>query len=132
MAQLITKKGAENRDLEWLRDYWGRGVERIFFIYGVPEGVARGRHHHARCQMGLICVSGSVSVYVQSPHRDYHFTLDTPEKVLLLDPEDWRMMYNFSDDAVLMVMADRSYQETSYYQEMYRELKLPVSSSVYA
>lgn len=132
MAQLITKKDTENRDLEWLRDYWGRGVERIFFIYGVPEGVARGRHHHARCQMGLICVSGSVSVYVQSPQRDYHFTLDTPEKVLLLDPKDWRMMYNFSDDAVLMVLADRSYQETSYYQEMYRDVKLPVSFPVYA
>lgn len=122
MAQLILRPDSDAHDLHWIHSYWGKGVERVFFIYGVPEGVARGQHHHVQCQMGLVCVSGSVDIYIQTPSEDQHFQLDTPNQFLLLEPTDWRMMYNFSANAVLMVMADRTYHETTYIRSAYRPI----------
>lgn len=120
MAQLILRPSSETDDLHWIQNYWGRGIERIFFIYDVPEGVARGRHHHAHCQMGLVCLGGTVDIYVQTPLIDQHFHLASPHQFLLLEPTDWRMMYNFSENAVLMAMADRPFVETTYIQHPYR------------
>ena len=122
MAQLILRPHSETDDLHWLQTHWGRGVERIFFIYDVPEGIARGRHHHIQCQMGLVCLSGSVDVYVQTPSSDQYYQLTSPNQLLLLDPTDWRMMYNFSENALLMAMADRPFVETTYIQNPYRSI----------
>ena len=64
--------------------------------------------------MALQCVAGSVKVYVQTPREDQYYTLDTPGQYLLLEPEDWRSMYEFSVDAILIVLAEKPYEFTQY------------------
>ena len=40
--------------------------------------------------------------------------LDAPSKGLLIEPGVWREMHDFSDDCVLLVLADARYDEAEY------------------
>ncbi|MBU2046665.1 MAG: WxcM-like domain-containing protein, partial [Bacteroidetes bacterium] len=47
------------------------------------------------------------------------FQLDTPAKCLIIEPKDWHQMYNFSPDAILMVLASEYYDDKDYIFEKY-------------
>jgi hypothetical protein len=49
------------------------------------------------------------------------FILDSPDKCLLLEPKDWHTMYDFSENAVLLVLSDRFYEKEDYVYEKYPE-----------
>ncbi|GAB3226744.1 hypothetical protein GCM10027423_63740 [Spirosoma arcticum] len=99
----------------------------------MPAGAVRGGHRHPAGQMVLQCVVGGVSVYVQIPHRDAWFRLDCREQYLVLEAQDWRLMYDFSADARLVVLAQQPYAPTDYVTSAYRPLpKLAGSLQPYA
>ena len=120
MAQLIFKE--DTADFHWLSDLWESEIKRIFFLYNVPEHKARGFHRHKYCRMAMVCLTGSVEVYVQSPDTDLYYQLNSPHQILLLEPTDWRVMHRFSKEAKLMVLADRHYSDTFYIEEPYRPI----------
>lgn len=124
MPQLVYRSALENPDLAWLEERWHTSVQRSFMIYNVPQDAVRGGHSHRHCQMALVCLVGSVDVYVQTPAQDFTYSLRSPEHFLLLEPQDWRLMYNFSPDAVLLVLADRSYHSTVYIDSAYRPVPI--------
>jgi hypothetical protein len=41
----------------------------------------------------------------------------TPDKGLLIDAMQWHEMYDFSEDCVLMVLADQLYDESDYIRD---------------
>jgi hypothetical protein len=43
--------------------------------------------------------------------------LDTPAQGLLIESFMWREMHDFSDNCVLMVLADQLYDESDYIRE---------------
>jgi len=45
------------------------------------------------------------------------FRLDRPDRGLLIGPGIWREMSDFSADCVLVVLADRAYDETDYIRD---------------
>jgi hypothetical protein len=45
--------------------------------------------------------------------------LNKPDLCLILDPEDWHEMLEFSTDAILMVFASEKYQKEDYIYESY-------------
>jgi WxcM-like, C-terminal len=49
------------------------------------------------------------------------FVLDSPDKCLILEPTDWHKMYNFSPDAILMVLASEYFDYNDYIFEEYAE-----------
>jgi hypothetical protein len=118
MATLITQpKGTDWSATEM---GWTGEIKRIFYVYSVPYGVVRGLHRHKSCRMGLVCLCGSVEVYIQTPERDLRFRLDSPTQTLLLEPSDWRVMHNFSKDAILVAFADQFFVDTKYIDTSYR------------
>lgn len=70
--------------------------------------------------MALTCSTGSVKVYVQTPEEERIFVLDKPNLWLVLPPHAWRMMYDFSPEAVLMVLASEPFKAADYIDEPYR------------
>lgn len=46
--------------------------------------------------------------------RKKNVTLETPYEGLYVAHDMWREMYDFSDDAVLMVLASEYYDESDY------------------
>lgn len=89
-------------------------VKRIFYIYGVPKGIKRGGHGHKKTKMGLIAVSGQVLIKVGKSEENKNYILNNPQKVIILEPEEWHSMEEFSDDCTLLVMASEKYDPDDY------------------
>lgn len=111
-------------DAQELATRWPLGIQRGFYIYGVDDQTARGQHRHHQCHMALSCPMGSVSVYGQTPGQDFTHQLHEGQPWLVLPPTVWRMMYAFSPDAVLVVLASEPYDVQDYIDVPYRTLVL--------
>lgn len=88
-------------------------IKRIFYIYGVDES-RRGGHRHHKTIQAAICIQGACYIFNDNGNDQQEFVLDKPEKCLILEPADWHEMYNFSKDAILMVLASEYYDEKDY------------------
>lgn len=82
-------------------------IKRIFYIYDVKGD--RGKHSHKINKSALVCVKGKCKVRVNDGKKIDIYDLDAPEKILILQPEEYRTMYDFSDDAVLLVLASEHF-----------------------
>ena len=89
-------------------------IQRVYWIHGVPEGEERGKHSNRVSSEYVIAISGSVEITLEDVNgrRTYH--LDSNDKGLLIPPDTWDELRNFSPDAVLLVMASHSYDESTY------------------
>ena len=47
------------------------------------------------------------------------FHLNKPSECVLLEPSDWHKMYDFSDNAILMVLASEKFDKEDYIFETY-------------
>lgn len=92
-------------------------IKRVFYIYGTANGIRRGFHAHYKTRQALVCVSGSCKVYLDNVTRKIDVLLDSPTKVLLLEPNDWHEMYDFSPDCVLLVLASHLYDPEDYIRD---------------
>lgn len=94
-------------------------VERIFYIYGVDDSI-RGKHRHHQTRQLLFALKGSCTVFSNNgAGQKDSFTLDNPTKGLLLEPEDWHYMHQFTSDCILQVLASRRFEESDYIFEPY-------------
>lgn len=89
-------------------------IKRIYYITKVPQDIARGFHAHRKLHQVLICLSGSVKIKVKNPNEETQFLLDNSSVGLYIGPYIWREMYDFSEDAVLLVLASDYYHEEDY------------------
>ena len=87
---------------------------RVFLVHSVPSRRVRGEHAHRECAQFLVAVSGSVRVVVETRDSRREVLLDAPHKGLLIEPMTWGVQYNYSPDAVLMVLASHPYDENDY------------------
>jgi hypothetical protein len=88
-------------------------IRRIFYIYGVDNSI-RGGHRHKQTTQAAICIQGSCSIYNNNGAIEEHFVLDAPSKCLILKPHDWHYMNNFTNDAILMVLASHHFDPKDY------------------
>ena len=93
-------------------------IKRIFYIYGVDDSV-RGGHRHKKTIQAAICLKGQCHIYNNNGQDESTFVLDQPNKCLLLHPDDWHSMDQFSPDAILMVLASEYFDENDYIFEPY-------------
>lgn len=94
-------------------------IKRVFYIYGVDESV-RGKHRHKTTIQALISLQGSCTVYNNDGKGNIQeFILDKPSKCLILMPEDWHKMYNFTNDCILQVFASSYFDHEDYIFEEY-------------
>lgn len=93
-------------------------IKRIFYIYGVDNS-ERGKHRHKKTRQAAICLTGKCTIHNNNGKSEKVFLLDKPWKCLILEPEDWHKMTDFSNDAILMVLASEHYEESDYIFEPY-------------
>ena len=99
--------------LEEMKDYPFK-VRRVYYLYDTKDGVRRGFHAHKSLQQILICVSGSCKILLDDGREKETVVLDRPDIGLFVGNSMWREMYDFSSDAVLMVLASELYDESDY------------------
>lgn len=95
-------------------------IKRVFYIRG-KEGHERGGHRHLKTWQALVCINGSCRVFVDNSETQDSFCLDSPEKCLLLAPEDWHVMDKFTDSSILLVLANTVYEKDDYIFEPYEQ-----------
>lgn len=93
-------------------------IKRVFYIYGVDDS-KRGGHRHHKAIQAAVCIQGSCKIYSDDNTIQSVFELNSPAKCLLLEPQDWHTMYEFSPDAILMVFASEFFDENDYIFEPY-------------
>ncbi|MGI2024336.1 sugar 3,4-ketoisomerase [Shewanella glacialipiscicola] len=92
-------------------------VKRVYYLFNTKEGVRRGYHAHKTLKQVAIVVRGSCCFLLDDGMEKVEVLLDNPAKGLLIESFMWREMYDFSDDCVLMVLADQLYDESDYIRD---------------
>ena len=89
-------------------------IQRVYWIHSVPQGEERGYHSNTEMYEYVVAVNGCVDITLEdiNGRRDYH--LDAKDKGLLIPPDTWDEIKNFSPDAVLLVLASHGYNPDTY------------------
>jgi hypothetical protein len=93
-------------------------IRRIFYIYGVDDS-RRGGHRHHKTIQAAVCLRGSCKIYNNNGEVEETFCLDEPSKCLILETADWHEMFEFTPDAILMVLASEYYDQADYIFQPY-------------
>ncbi len=89
-------------------------IKRCYYMYDTKPGVRRGFHAHKALKQVLLCVHGSCKILLDDGTEKAEVLLDKPNHGLVIESNIWREMFDFSEDAVLMVLASELYDEADY------------------
>ncbi len=98
-------------------------IKRVYYMYDTVSGVIRGKHAHKSLQQILICIHGSCKVRLDNGTESKVVPLEKPYEGLYISNIVWREMYDFSEDAVLLVLASELYDESDYIRDYDEFLK---------
>ena len=91
--------------------------QRAFVIFDVPSKEIRGEHAHKKLQEIVVCVRGSCSVKLDDGKNTAEVLLNAPEIGLYIGPMIWATQYNYSSDAILLVLASDPYDPADYIRD---------------
>ena len=89
-------------------------IRRVYYMYATKEGVRRGFHAHKSLEQILICIHGTCKILLDSGTEKKIVPLEKPYEGLYIASDMWREMFDFSPDAVLLVLASDYYEEEDY------------------
>ena len=115
-GNLVVVEGAQDIPFE---------IKRVFYIYGSDSEVVRGQHANRNSEFVLINVSGTSKVRVDNGFEEESIELNRPRMGLYLPTMLWKDMYDFSEDSVLLVLANTHYDGAEYirsYDEYVKEV----------
>jgi|TARA_B110000902_G_C13879384_1_gene426090 hypothetical protein len=92
-------------------------VKRVYYLYDIPGGEARGGHAHYELEQYLIAASGSFDVILDDGKNRKIVTLNRPNLALHIVPGLWRELDNFSSGSISLVLASHKYNETDYIRD---------------
>ncbi|MEQ5120364.1 sugar 3,4-ketoisomerase [Morganella morganii] len=89
-------------------------IKRIYYIFGTKENVSRGFHAHKKLRQLAVCVRGSCRFVMDNGTQKEEIILDSPDKGLVIDAMQWHEMHDFSEDCIIIVLANDYYDESDY------------------
>ena len=92
-------------------------ISRVYYLYDVPGGAARGGHAHRGLEQLIIAMSGSFDVILDDGFGKRLFHLNRSYFGLYVPPMVWRELDNFSSGSVCLVLASEYYDESDYYRD---------------
>ena len=92
-------------------------VRRIYYLYDIPGGEARGGHAHRELYQLIVAASGSFNVLLRDGKNQKIVMLNRPDYGLLVVPYIWRELYEFSSGAICLVLASLRYEESDYLRD---------------
>lgn len=92
-------------------------IKRVYYLYDVPSDSFRGGHAHKEQLEFLIAISGSFDVVLDDGTSKRKFTLNKPNKGLLIPTDMWRELENFSSGAICLVLSSGAFEEGDYIRD---------------
>lgn len=103
-------------------------IKRVYYLVGTRNNVARGFHAHHKLEQVAVCVSGKCRMILDDGQHREEVWLDAPDKAVCIGKMIWHEMHDFSDDCVLLVLADEYYQEADYVRDYGDFLRLTANA----
>ena len=100
-------------------------IKRVYYMFNTQDGIRRGFHAHKNLIQLAIPVRGSCKFLMDNGYEKLDVILDNPASGLLIEPMMWHEMYDYSEDCVLLVLANDHYDESDYirnYDEFIRQV----------
>lgn len=101
-------------------------IKRAFYIFGARGETRRGCHANRNSEFLFVALKGSCRVEFSDGNVKETILLNSPAQALWLGKMTWKEMYDFSEDAVLLVLASEKYDAEEYirdYQEFLKATK---------
>jgi len=102
-------------------------IKRTFYIFDTVPNKVRGQHANRNSEFLLIAISGSCKIKIDDGKNQEIVELNTPHKALWLDKMMWKDMYDFSYNAILLVLTNTMYDESEYirdYKDFLKEVNI--------
>ena len=77
----------------------------------------RGNHANRDSQFLMFCLKGSCCMRVDNGKEKSEVVLDSSNTVLYLEKMVWKEMFDFSNDAILVVATNTLYNEVEYVRD---------------
>lgn len=97
-------------------------IRRVFFLTDVEKDQERGHHAHEDLKQIIFATSGSFVIDLDDGNEFASFKLSAGGCGLFVNGPVWRVMREFSADAVMMVLCDRIYSDDRVLRD-YNEFK---------
>jgi hypothetical protein len=97
-------------------------VKRIFAIYDVREGAARGGHAHRQQQQFIVMMAGQCRITIRDGTNEREELLSRPNMGLYVPPMTWIDLADFAECAVCLVLSSGVYEEADYIRD-YEEFR---------
>ncbi len=104
-------------------------IKRIFYMHDISLGADRGGHAHLETDQFAIALHGSLKVRVSDGVGSNVFLLNSPSWGIYLPKLTWTDLYDFSDDAVCLVLASTHYDRSKSlraWQEYLKARNFPI------
>jgi hypothetical protein len=98
------------------------GVKRIFAIYDVPAGQARGGHAHRAQHQLIIMMVGACVILIDDGSTAIEERLNSRSEGLYVPPGVWIELKDFAPGSVCLVLASGLFEEADYIRD-YNEFK---------
>lgn len=92
-------------------------IKRVYYLYDIPGGEARGGHAHKDLRQLIVAAGGSFNVMLDDGINKKIVTLNRPDYGLLIVPGIWRELLDFSSGAICLVLASAKYSECDYIRD---------------
>ena len=92
-------------------------IKRVYWTYDVPGGESRGGHAHNNLYQLVVAMSGSFIVNLDNGEERETILLNHPWQGLLIKPNTWRTLEDFSSGAVCLVLASEPFDLDDYIYE---------------
>lgn len=92
-------------------------MKRVYYLYDVPSGAARGGHSHKNQESFIIAVSGSFEVVLNNGTEEKVYHLFKPNEGLYVPINTWRELRNFSSGSVCLVVSSDEFDESDYIRD---------------
>ncbi|MBQ9399399.1 MAG: WxcM-like domain-containing protein [Bacteroidales bacterium] len=90
------------------------GIRRSYWIYDVPGGERRGGHAFRRNEEFVVALSGSFDVVLDDGTSSRRFSLNRSYYGLYIPAGLWKLVDNFSTNAVALIVASTEYSAEDY------------------
>ena len=91
-------------------------IKRVYYLSDVTKGKDRAHHAHKKSSRVLSAIRGSVRVKLIDGlnNKTGEFVLNNPTRAVYFNRKVWCELSDFSDDAVVLALADEPYFEKEY------------------
>ncbi len=89
-------------------------IERVFWIWDVPQGQTRGGHAHRTCDEVVFPLSGAFTMHVDDGAAQADVVMDSPTCGILVPAGVWCSLADFHEGTVCLAVASQPYDASGY------------------